>query len=388
MNARVGGESNAPTPIGKPSLADFILLNEEIAALVRARVPLESHLARLGAELPRRGGRLAERIGRRLEAGDNLAAAVEAECGSLPAAYRAAIVAGAESGQLASALESLVDAASRLEQMRRVTAIAVLYPLMIIVVASLLFAMVLDLVVPNFNWLYERHFGPFAYLADAPRIVAAIAIVVPTVAVLIAARWWWRSGRLDGASGRFGMLGWLPWVRRVRYWGQAATMADLLRMLIERGLPLDRALRLAADAAGNAKIRAAAGELAAQAERGDALVAERSPDRSAECGVGRPAHNWRPQPEHVEDATGRSAMPLLVRLALRHTSDRRLLSSSLRQAAGLYRERAIRAAEWHAEYLPIVLTIGIGGTLTLGFTLLVFWPYASMLYEISWSNWR
>ena len=31
-----------------PALADFIHLNEEIAALVRARIPLESHLARIG----------------------------------------------------------------------------------------------------------------------------------------------------------------------------------------------------------------------------------------------------------------------------------------------------------------------------------------------------
>jgi type II secretory pathway component PulF len=367
MNARAGGESVAPAHGGKPSLAEFILLNEEIAALARARVPLEAQLARLGRELPGTAGDLAERIGRRLEAGDNLPDAIEAECASLPAAYRAAIVAGLESGQLASAIESLVDTATRLEQLRRVTGIAVLYPLVIIVVACLLFAMVLWLVVPRFDWLYGRHFGPFTSLAEAPRVVAAIAMVVPLAVLLLAARWWWRSGRLDGAtSWRFGALAWLPWVRRVHYWGQAATMADLLRMLVERGLPLDRALRLSADAAGNAKIRAAAAELAAQAERGELC----------------------PPSEGVPDKSARSAIPQLIRLALRHTADRRLLTSSLRQAATVYRERAVRAAEWHAEYLPIVLTIGIGGTLTLGFTLLVFWPYASMLYELSRPSWR
>ena len=361
MNAPAGGKSVAP------ALADFILLNEEIAALVRARVPLESQLARLGKELPGRAGDLAERIGRRLEAGDNLPDAVEAECASLPAAYRATIVAGLESGQLAGALESLVDTASRLDQLRRVTGVAILYPLVIIVVACLLFAMVLYLVVPNFDWLYERHFGPFSYLVEAPRLVAAMVVAVPVVVLWMAVRWWWRSGRLDAAaSSQFGALAWLPWVRRVYYWGQAATMADLLRMLVERGLPLERALRLSADAAGNAKVRAAAAELAAEAERGEL----RTPSGDASA------------------AKARSAIPLLIRLALRHTSDRRLLASSLRQAAGMYRERAIRAAEWHAEYLPIVLTIAIGGTLTLGFTLLVFWPYASMLHELSWPGWR
>jgi type II secretory pathway component PulF len=359
MSARAGGNSNARAPSEQPSLADFILLNEEIASLVRARVPLESHLARLGRELPGTAGDLAERVGRRLQAGDSLPDAVDAECATLPAAYRAAIVAGVQSGQLAGALESLVETASRQEQLRRVTGVAILYPLMVIIIASLLFAMVLYLVVPNFGWLYERHFGPFSFLAESPQVVAAVAVIVPVVALLLAGRWWWMSGKLGGAtSWRFGSLGWLPWVHRVFYWGQAATMADLLRMLIERGLPLDRALRLSADAAGNARFRAAAAELAADAERGEI----------------------RPR--------GNPAFPLLIRLALRHTSDQRLLASSLRQAAAMYRERATRAAEWHAEYLPIVLTIAIGGTLTLGFTLMVFWPYASMLWEISSSNWR
>ena len=66
----------------------------------------------------------------------------------------------------------------------------------------------------------------------------------------------------------------------------------------------------------------------------------------------------------------------------------RCLASSLRQAALLYHERAIRAAEWYAEYLPIVLTVLVGGTITAGFTLFVLWPYASTLHEFSSWNWR
>jgi hypothetical protein len=81
-------------------------------------------------------------------------------------------------------------------------------------------------------------------------------------------------------------------------------------------------------------------------------------------------------------------LPILIRLALRHTNDRALLASSLRQAATMYHERAVRTAEWYAEYLPIVLTLLIGGTITAGFTLFVLWPYASTLHELSQWNWR
>jgi hypothetical protein len=65
-----------------------------------------------------------------------------------------------------------------------------------------------------------------------------------------------------------------------------------------------------------------------------------------------------------------------------------LLAGSLEQAATIYRERAIRAAQWYAEYLPVLLTLAVGGTLTAFFALAVFWPYASMLHELSQANWK
>src|SRR5688500_6849367 len=101
---------NAPVEVTAiaPRLSDFILLNEELAALVEARIPVEAHLGRLGTELPGKSAELARRIGRRMEAGEDLAAAMDAECATLPGAYRAAIIAGVESGRLSAALQALV----------------------------------------------------------------------------------------------------------------------------------------------------------------------------------------------------------------------------------------------------------------------------------------
>ena len=128
MNAPKGsGDSDIDPAPSAAAVADFITLNEELAALARARMPLESHLRRFGAELPGKAGDLAARIGGRLEAGDTLAAAMERECASLPAAYRATILAGVQSGQLAGALESLVDTATRLEQLRRISGLALAF---------------------------------------------------------------------------------------------------------------------------------------------------------------------------------------------------------------------------------------------------------------------
>jgi hypothetical protein len=139
----------------------------------------------------------------------------------------------------------------------------------------------------------------------------------------------------------------------------------LLLLVIEHGVPLDRSLRLAAESSSDARLRDAALRLAERSRLGGTIGP--SPDGAAA--------NW-------------SDFPLLIRLALHHLDNRALLAGGLRQAAAIYRERAIRAAEWHAEYLPILLTMLIGGGITIAFTLFVLWPYAATLYKLAEWNWR
>jgi type II secretory pathway component PulF len=366
MKAPSGGTDASRVVPATTAIADFITLNEEIAAIVRARLPLEPHLARLGRELPGRAGKLAEQIGRRMESGATLAAAIDAECKSLPPAYRAAILAGTQSGDLGAALESLVDSATRLDQMRRVTGIAIIYPLLIVIVASVLLAVILSQVVPTFEWLNQPHFGVLTGLARWPLLVPVLALVVPIVVTVMAATWWWRSGRMNQRrSGPFASLAWLSGTGRVYRWSQAATFVELLRLLVERGLPLEQSLRLAGDAIDDRRLSTAAVRVADLIERGAApwSSGQNLPSPAAE-------------------------LPLLIRVALRQAGDRALLLGGLRQAATMYRERAVRTAEWYAEYMPIALTVAVGGTLTIGFTLLVLWPYASTLYELAGWNWR
>ncbi|HEX3599199.1 MAG TPA: type II secretion system F family protein [Lacipirellulaceae bacterium] len=343
-----------------PTLADFLSLNEEIAAVVGARLPLESQLAQVGAELPAKMGLLADRIAKRLSSGETLPAAIDAECADMPAIYRATIIAGLESGRLGGAIESLVDTASRLDQLRRLTGVALLYPVIIVGMACLLFAFVVTSVIPQFGRLVNASFGPLAWLSHYPLAVVSIAVVVPFLLILVAATWWRRSAKVNGAiPTRFGILEWMPGVRQVRHWSQAATFANILLLLVEGDVPLPDGLSLAADATDDSRLRAAGQHFADRIRQGE---------------TGPPAT--------AIDGT-QYDFPLLIRLALSRSTNRELLIGSLRHAAELYRERAIRAAEWYAEYMPILLTVGLGGTLTMCFTLSVLWPYASTLYALS-----
>jgi type II secretory pathway component PulF len=237
----------------------------------------------------------------------------------------------------------------------------------VICVASTLFALVITRVLPQFEWLNAAHFGPLTPLAKYPHAVEIASVVVPCLAVFAVAFWWWQSGRLSGAL-RSGVriFDWLPGLQRVRYWSEAATFAELMLLLVRNQVPLHQSLRLMSEATNERQLKRAAVEVAERIERGEAAWA-------TTANVAR---------QH------RTEFPLLIRLALYHAENRSLLAGALQQAATLYRERAIRSAEWYAEYVPILLTIGIGGTLTICFTLSVLWPYASALHEMAGNEWR
>jgi type II secretory pathway component PulF len=123
------------------SLDQFIALNEEMAALTRAGVPLHRGLLDLGRDLPGGLGAMASKIGRRLEQGEPLEAIIADESHRFPPLYRAVMLAGIRSGNLAAALEGLAATARRAAEMRRMVAVAMLYPVFVLLTAIVLFAL-------------------------------------------------------------------------------------------------------------------------------------------------------------------------------------------------------------------------------------------------------
>ena len=110
------------------SLEQLIALNDEITALVRARVPLEGTLGEMGEDLPGRLGRIAQMLAERMKRGESLAQILENEPEHFPPVYRAVVLAGLRAGRLSAALESISRSARRLDDMRRMTAAGFVYP--------------------------------------------------------------------------------------------------------------------------------------------------------------------------------------------------------------------------------------------------------------------
>src|SRR5204862_8220654 len=95
-------EARPPSAI---TIDQLLALNEEIAALVRAGIPLDRGLLEAGRDVRGRLGRIAGALGRRLGRGESLVEALHAEERAIPPLYRAGVEAGARAGRLPVALD-------------------------------------------------------------------------------------------------------------------------------------------------------------------------------------------------------------------------------------------------------------------------------------------
>jgi type II secretory pathway component PulF len=336
-----------------------VTLNREIAGLVRAGIPLELGLGGLSASVPRRLGRLTDRLAERLRGGESLASALDRE-GGLPPLYHAVVRAGLRSGRLPAALEALSAYARSLIDLRRRIVVAMIYPAIVLAVGYVLFAFFVEHVVASMLQTQELFDLPrhawLTSLADISRFIARWGWIVPAVILALVA-WSAVSGGLLARRAAIGgrLLAIVPGIGGLNRNFRTATFADLLALLLEHGVPLDESLQLAAAASGSSRLAAEAGDLAASVRSGSTLAS----------GL-----------EHF------AALPSLARWMIAAGERQGGLAATLRQVAQLYRRRAQRQADWMKVVLPVVAVILVGGGTVLLYALALFVPLTGLLRDL------
>ena len=265
------------SPSSKPviTLDQLVALNDEIAALVRAGVPLDRGLRSLGEDLPGRLGRFARQLSEQIARGESLTDALAEPTAKLPRLYRAVVEAGIAAGRLPAALESLAGSLRRLAQTRRSVVLSLIYPLLLFLLAWGLFAFSASMLAPAvYDSFQELHiaggewFRPIARLGQSARIWGPLG---PVVLLVLAWLWWLGSKGAAVAQGARAtwVFGWIPGLGRMLQLSRTAVFVEVLKLLVENRLPLDRAVTLAAEAAGDAALSEAAEEFAAAVRRGE-----------------------------------------------------------------------------------------------------------------------
>ncbi len=342
------------------ALEDLLALNEEIAALARAGMPMERGLLAVGRDVKGRMGAVATALGERMGRGESLPQALAAEGGRLPRVYRAAVEAGLKAGHLPAALEGLAGYTRAYAETRAAIGLAFLYPLYVLVMAyGLLVCFAVEigprlaLAFTSLQLPASRAMTGLARLGDS---VIFWGPVLPVVLLLLGMAWAW-SGRASGfRPGRIDPLRWVPWMGGMLANARASAFAGLLAVLVEHKVPLPEGIELASEASGDPRLAREGRAMAEALRRGDSLG------------------------EGLKHAR---AFPPLLRWLMLAGMARGALAPALRHASETYRHRALDRAEAIRLLLPSLLLLAVGGTAALVYGLTLFVPLSTLLNNLA-----
>ncbi|MBN1852960.1 MAG: type II secretion system F family protein [Pirellulales bacterium] len=349
---------------GSVTLEHLTALTDEMAALVRAGVPLEEGLKALASQLPGRPGRLAELLAIRMEAGESLAQILaDADC-RFPPVWRSVVAAGLRSGHLSAALESLASTARRTAEVRKLVGAGILYPGIVLVIAFALFVFLILNIAPVMSQArHDLTGGPDLILDGLDWLRQTFlwwAIPIPLIGIILLGWWWYCSGRVLW-SRRETARPW-QWLCRGAGIGQTvhnsrmAMFAEIMALLVKQQIPMHESVALAAEVSGGRQFLEASHRMADLLQRGEVLT------RREDIPAGFP--------------------PLLGWLMMSNGRQPNL-GDTLSRTASVYRRRAEDAAIQVAIYLPMILTALVGGTATFLCGLVVFVPFARILYSLA-----
>lgn len=339
-------------------LRQLVGLLDEIGALVRAGVPLEQGLKSFADGKHE----VAQRLVGRMEQGITLDQALEAEGDAVPEVVRAVVRAGMRSNRLPAALESMSHLGWQVIDIRERLSQALLYPLILFIVAYVLFATLV-------TQFLERLATTYAHAPLEPSMSLSVALTassvlrtfwpVPLVLIIVSVYYWLRvsNRRLMGISGPSQFLRFIPGIRGVVRDHQLAIFADLHAAMLDQGVDYADSIQLAAQSSGIPSLIAVAGDAAARVRQGD---------KPFDMEANRPA-NFP------------SYLAWLMQMA--HNSSG--LVTALERTAESFRRRAEVNVERAKAIIPFYCTAVIGGAILLVYLLSVISPYVQFLSHLT-----
>lgn len=332
------------------SSQDIILFCDTLEAIRAAGVPLDLGLLQAAPNVGSNLSACMERLGRSVSSGKSLEEAIAAEEQVLPPVFRAALISGFSSDKTAQLLQEISTTSRALLDLNVAVRRGFVYPLILVLTATLLSLFVMRRLSEPLLGLYET------LNVDPPRLTRMIAELntpafstgLTVLAGVFAGLILWLLYSAFSQQGIAWERGnWLPGMGSVLKYVHAARFAQTLSLLVNHQTPLPRALRLVAPLSGSSGGAASLTSLAEGIESG------------------------KPAQELIERA---STFPPLLRWLIVVGHRENSLGATLADAAKYYRQKAMSLADWLSTVVPVVVVLVIGGGVTLMYGLMLFGP--------------
>jgi type IV pilus assembly protein PilC len=341
---------------------DLVILNEEIAGMARAGLPLDQGLAALAREMA--AGRLqraTSRIAAALQRGRTLPEALTDPASGVPPFYSGLVQAGIRSGRLVEVLATLTTYARSVAEVRQTLVNSLFYPGVVLVLAAALFGAVVTFVLPQFEVIFSDFnmklpaLTVFALSLGRHPVEFLVLPVAAVAAALILGKLtlrWTEGGRRTWARFVYGIpiLGTL--IRSARL----AAFTDLLGILVDHQLPMPEAFAMAGAASSDPLIAAAARQVHEDLSQGVPLGAA---------------------------LKNRHLVPELIAWMTAWGEQHGALGKTLHEVAGVYRRQAETRAALLRQILPPLTIIATAGIIAAFFIFCTILPMFRIIEGLS-----
>jgi type IV pilus assembly protein PilC len=246
-------------PVGgkrKITRHEFLVFNQELATLLKAGMPLVQSLDILRARMTNPVLKsVLDDVWEKVRGGTALSDAFAHHGDLFPPVYTASLMAGERSGNLDSVLRRFVAYSKTVDTVRTKTISAMIYPVILIVLAFFLVGIIIVKVVPTFADFYTSF---DASLPVTTQIIVAVSdfvraqlwlILIAVVGGAIAFTTWLKQ---PGRGAEFDrLLLKLPVIGPSFHKFSTSQMARTLATLLGGGIPLVNSLEITAHASGN-----------------------------------------------------------------------------------------------------------------------------------------
>ncbi|HUG98502.1 MAG TPA: type II secretion system inner membrane protein GspF [Gammaproteobacteria bacterium] len=258
------------------SAADLALITRQLATLLRSGMPLEETLLAVGqqSEKPRLKSILLGVRSRVME-GHTLAAGLSEFPQAFPEIYRATVAAGEQSGHLDPVLERLADYTEGRQQLRQRVSHALIYPVILTVLAVSIVGGLLVYVVPKVVGVFENTGQDLPLFtraliaaSDFLRDYGIVVFALLALGLFVFSR---MLRQLHFRRRWHHFLLRVPLVGRLKRGVNTARFTRTLSILAGSGVPVLEALRISADVVTNVPMKEAIQETAVRVREGAPL---------------------------------------------------------------------------------------------------------------------